>query len=716
VSDQTTVKNSIELTRGQRLWQRMRESRDAPISLNRARLLTESWKKTEVLPRQIRRARAFENIVTHMPIYIEDEQLLVGDYGAFPSAGEWHPEHNVTWERREFRAGRNPVGLSDEEVAEFKEILEYWSTRNFRDSFMTTLGDDAKRRLDEVTEEGTCVYSMYVESNTDKGWYCPNHEKAIEIGFLGLLKEVEEELAATQLKDHDTLEKRHLLEALAIELKAGIEYGKRYAALAKEMADKADGPRKAELEKIAEICEWIPANPARTFYEAIQMVWFIHVLAWFDTFSNGVALGRVDQYLYPFYRHDIDTGIMTDEDAITILECFRVKMAWREFALVYSQSAGGGDVQFHNCTLGGTTVEGKDATNELSFLWLEAAFRVRSPHPTLSIRWHDRISPEFVMRAAELTSLGLGYPAWFGDEATIPYLLGPNMGATLEEARDYQISGCVITTIPHKTPPTWPIQPNMGKLVELALYSGFDPTTGNQVGPKTKRFEDMESVDEFYQAYCEQLKFFIKESAYYLNRMRLHRALLVPQVFHSAFFDDCIKRGKSPLDGGCRYQGSSMYVLPIGLMDAADCMAAIKKVVFDDKKITREKLLESLAANFEGYEDIRQLLLDAPKFGNDDDYVDNFAADLYSDCARISAGVDACFGAHYVVAPHSLRFHSLFGRKVGALPSGRLAGYSLADGAVSPCQGVDVQGPTASINSAGKIDQVRPGAAFRGAF
>jgi len=695
------------LTRGQRIWQRVRETRDTTISLWRARLLTESWKETEGLPTQLRRAKAFESIVAGIPIYIDEEQLLVGDFGAWPSAAEWHPELNVTWERRQFSTGNPPYGLDDKQVIEFKEILDYWSVRNVRDSYVNILGDAVKARLDEVGEEGACVYSVYIQAGSDKGWNSPNYEKAIKIGFLGILSEVENELKQTRVLDEASLEKVHLLEAIAIDLKAGVKYANRYADIAQRMAESASGQRKEELNKIAKMCRWVPANPARTFHEAIQTLWFVHVLGWFDTKSAGISPGRVDQYLYSYYKKDIETDTIIKEDAISILECFRVKMsAMRDFTNVYSNTAGSGEAQFHNCTLGGQTAQGKDATNELSFLWLEAAFRVQSPHPTLSIRWHENISRDFVMRAAELTRLGIGYPAWFGDKSTIPYLLGPNMGATLEEARDYQISGCVVATIPHMTGDTWPIQLNMGRIFELALFNGCDPVTGRQFGLKTGRFEEMETCDALYRAYCIQLKFFMEESAVQLNRMRIHRAKMLPQVFRSAFFDDCIKRGQDPLSGGCRYQGSSSYLLPIGIIDAVDSLAAVKKRIFDEGKITKQQLLEALGANFDGYEDVRKMLLAAPKYGNDDDYADNIAVDLYAYLVKMCFETEACFGAKWVCAPHSLRYHSSQGRHVGALPSGRLSGLSLADGAVSPCQGADIKGPTATINSAGKIDQV----------
>ncbi|MFH1032127.1 MAG: pyruvate formate lyase family protein [Chloroflexota bacterium] len=699
--------SSEVLTRSQRIWQRVRDARDeATISLWRARLLTESWKETEGLPQQIRRAKAFEKIVTGIPLYIDDEQLLVGDYAAATEAAELHPDITVTWCRRELAAERLPYGLDDKELEEFKDIVKYWTGRSVRDSFINYIGEEERAKVEEMCDEGAWIFTVFAELDSDKGWYSQDYEKAIKKGYLGILAEVEDELKATIVVDHESREKVHLLKAIIIELKASIEYSKRYAALAKEMAKKAKGERKAELEKIAEMCEWIPANPARNFYEALQMMWYTHLLGWFDTGSQARSPGRVDQYLYPYYHKDFDNGKFTKEEAIELLACLRCKMHYRDFKNVYSRTASTGEAQFHNCTLGGQTPDGKDAVNELSYLWLEAAFRVRSPHPTLSIRWHENLNQDFAMRAVELTRLGMGLPAWFGDKTTIQYLTGKRMGATLEEARDFQPSGCVISTIPHKTAATIPVYLNMGKIFELALYNGFDPTTGKQYGPKTGRFEDMKSWDDLYPAYKEQLKYFLTFGARNIRMTRLYRGQMAPQVFSSAFFDDCIKRGQDPTAGGCIYQGSAMYVIPTGIMDCVDSLAAIKKRVFEEGKISKKELLNALAANFEGYEDERRLLLSVPKYGNDDDYVDNIARDLYNLIVDVADHTDACYGAHWVIAPHTISSQGRTGRRCGALPSGRLAGVALAEGGVSPCQGADVKGPTATINSAGKIDQV----------
>jgi len=701
-----TMNTSLsKLTRSQRIWEKAIGERDTTISLARAKLLTESWKETEGLPQPIRRAKAFDKIVNGMPIFIDGEQLLVGDPGAWPGACEWHPEHQVSWVLRELEGNRPPYGVDQAVVDELKEIADYWKGRNFRDSYLAGIGPEKAKMMDEMGEEGAFVFAIYSEIGLDKGWFSPNYEKAITKGFNGIIAEAEEELAKTKIKDDESREKCTLLKAIIIDLKAGISCSKRYAALAREMAKTAGNGRKQELETIADMCEWVPANPARTFQEALQSLWFVQVLGWYDTGMMARSPGRVDQYLYPCYKSDIESGRLTSEEAIELLGCFRVKMHFRAFESVYSHTHRG-DFQFHNCTLGGQTIDGRDATNDLSFLWLEAAFRVRSPHPTLSVRWHQHINQDFLIRAAELTRLGMGFPAWFGDDSNIAYCMGPWMGATLEEARDYQLSGCVIPTIPHKTGATWPMILNMGKILELALFDGQDPTSGQQWGPRTGRFEGMEGWDDVYPAYKEQVRYFMNFTAEYLREMRMYRAQMVPQVFLSAFFDDCIQRGKDPLGGGCRYLASSMYLLPTGIIDGVDSLAAIRKVVFEEKKISKQQLMEAMAANFDGYEDVRKLLIAAPKFGNDIDEVDYIARDLYKLLVDVCAEIDGCFGEKWVCAPHSIDINSFAGRRVGALPSGRLSGYSLADGAVSACQGADTSGPTALIKSAGKIDQV----------
>jgi len=356
--------------------------------------------------------------------------------------------------------------------------------------------------------------------------------------------------------------------------------------------------------------------------------------------------------------------------------------------------------------LGGQTPDGRDATNEMSFLWLEAATRTRSPHPTLSVRVHENMSDDFAMKAAELCSVGLGYPAWFGDRSIIPFLI--NQGVPDDEARNYAIAGCTITCVPGKMAPASPFFGNIPKVFELALYDGFDPNTGRQLGPHTGNFEDFNTYEDFYDAYRKQMRHFLREAAADQIKAALFQPTVIPQLIPSLLNADCIKRGLPHNAGGSRYQQGMCYLLPSGPIDVADSLAALKKCVYDDGAITKKQLMDALKADFQGeeYQKIRQLLLEAPKYGNDNDYADLIARDVYGMLDEELAQIHGYFGTTYVDAPHSVSSHGAMGRKVGALPSGRPAGVSLADGNMSPCQGMDRKGPTAVIKSAGKIDQL----------
>ncbi len=694
-----------ELTRGQKLWLMLRDKREAePLSFERARLLTASWKETEGLPVPLRRAKAFEKIVTEIPIYIDEGQLLVGDFGARPMAAEWHPEYAVKWVEKDYESGATLRKIEDSEVAIMKELCDYWKQRAAMESYLRHIGEKKLQEVTDMCDEGAYIYTFFQELGGDKSWFAPGFDTAIKKGLLGILAEVEEELRTAHCRDEVSRDKMWFLKALAIVLQAGIQYGRRYAALARELAKTAEGSRKTELQKIARVCDRVPANPARSFHEALQMMWFCDVLIFWDTGgSDATAPGRVDQYFYPYYERDIKEGKLTREEAIELLECFRVKMsAGRRFRSVAMRGGLTGEALFMNCTLGGQTSDGKDATNELSYLWLEAAMRTRTPHPTLSIRCHENLSPDFAMKAAELNRLGLGFPAWFGDRTTIEYLL--NMGATLEEARNYTLAGCVLHVIPHKTAPAWPIIMSMPKVLDLTLHNGYDPVAGKQFGPKTGKFEDMKDYGELLEAYQKQVRFFLTRATEELNETRLFRSALVPQLFASCLVDDCIKRGQNTIAGGAHYQQGAMYQLPIGIIDVADSLAAIKKYIYEENSISRQELIDALHVNFQGKEHLRKLLLSAPKYGNDDDYVDTIVDDLYGWLCKMLGEFDACYGAKYVCAPHSLSFQGPAGKQVGALPSGRLAGVALADGGVSPCQGMDTSGPIAVIKSAGKIN------------
>jgi pyruvate formate-lyase/glycerol dehydratase family glycyl radical enzyme len=697
-----------ELTRGQELWLKLvSRRRTEPISLERAKLLTASWKETEGLPIPIRRARAFEKIATEIPIFIDDDQLLAGNYGSRPMAAEWRCEVTVEWVLKRFESEIGVMKIKEEDIPVMKEIAEYWKDKAIDSCFFRYIGPEEEQRYRNLDYLGSLVRHLYQESLHGQGWCVPDYPKVIRKGLLGILAEVEEEIKTTSFVDEASRDKRIFLEALTIVIKAAIQYAKRHALLGRKLAITATGKRRSELKKMEEICEWVPANPARTFWEALQTLWFCHLFIFLDTKESGVSPGRVDQYLYPYYKKDVEEGRTTRDEAIELLELLRCHYSsFRAMMESSLQEKGIGEANWFNCILGGQTPDGKDATNEMSYLWIEAAMRTRSPHPTLSIRVHENTNSDLAMKAAGLSALGLGYPAWFGDRTTIPFLV--NQGVPLEEARDYAIAGCTISCVPGKMSPARVFFGNIAKMFEFALYNGIDPRTGGQLGPQTGKFEDFMSYDEFYEAYRKQVRHALQEAVADHNKARLFHPTILPELITSLFFDDCIKRGLPSNGGGCRYQQGMWYLLPSGPIDVADSLAAIKKCVYEDGQVTKKQLMDALAANFEGeeYQKVRQILLAAPKYGNDDDYVDFIARDVYAMLDEELAKLSGPYGTKYVDAPHSVSSHGNMGKKVGALPSGRLAWISLADGNMSPSQGMDKKGPTAVIRSAGKIDQI----------
>ena len=693
------------LTRGQRLLNQLMANRDhSQISLWRARLLTASWKETGGVPTPLRRAKAFEKIVTQIPTYIEEDQLLVGDFAAKPVWGEWYPEFSTSSiikdiESEEALKAYRSQGVDTNEL---KEIAEYWRTRSVENAFFSYVKPEKKEIWTNMGEENCYIVRHRALLDRLGGYHCVNYEKAVTKGLLGILAEADQELQATSITDDASLRKVNFLKAAGIVLKAGIQYAERYSLLARDLARTAEGQRKSELLKIAGMCEWVPANPARTFHEAIQTSWFVHVLVYLETRAEGESPGRMDQYLYPFFKRDSEAGKLTKEEAIELLECLRVKMSsLRQFSSRFFAEGMSGDAQFHNVTLGGQTPDGRDATNELSYLFLEAARRVRSLHPTLSIRIHDHLPEDFALKGIELAASGVGFPAFFNDRANISFLVGA--GATLEEARGYAIGGCVVPMVPGAVAPVQPITFHMAKCLELALFNGFDPRTGIQVGPATGKFEEFETLEEVIIAFKKQVEYFSREAAEVITLQRLLREQMICPMFNDLLTDDCIKRGMSSLGDGARFRFN--YHNGRTMIDVADSLAALKKRVFEEGSISRRELIEALRANFEGKGDVRKLLLSAPKYGNDDDAVDSIAADLYQWWQQMASQLNSAYGDKYMACAYSVGGHVPAGERTGALPNGRLAGRPLSDGAVSPSQGADTKGPTAVINSCCKIDQ-----------
>jgi pyruvate formate-lyase/glycerol dehydratase family glycyl radical enzyme len=485
-----------------------------------------------------------------------------------------------------------------------------------------------------------------------------------------------------------------------------IYFAHRYARLAREMAEKETNvTRKQELERIAQNCEWVPANPARTFHEALQSFWFTHLVFNLESAADGDTPGRMDQYLYPLYEKDIATCRITRQIAAELLGCVWVKFneMTNVKALSFIQAAQAS--QFQDVTIAGVTPDGKDATNELSFLLLEVTRQMRMAQPPLYVRYHKRINEELLNKAAETNrDNGSGNPAFINDDVVLMKMM--ERGVPLKEARNWFAAGCVGPFVPGFQPAIVGVFLNKVKAFELALNNGFDPITKKQLGPETGDPRSFNSYSELYGAFINQLKHQVKIAAKLYRAGEQARAELYCHPFNSVLINDCIKKGKTYDEGGSRYPQISPTFTDIGHQNVADSLTSIKKLVFEGKKITMAELLDALAANYEGYEEIRQMVLNAPKYGNDDDYADEIFNAVSLDAGRIMSEPHDITGYPILVGRGGGSGHYWAGLTLGALPDGRKAFEATADAALSPVQGMDTKGPTAVILSATKVNHM----------
>jgi formate C-acetyltransferase len=445
----------------------------------------------------------------------------------------------------------------------------------------------------------------------------------------------------------------------------------------------------------------VPANPARSFYEALQSFWFIFLVVQQSTAS----VGRFDQYMYPFYKKDIEEGRISEAEVLELLQLLRIK----DMHLINTPLRGAkrqqytGFAKWHNFTIGGVTPDGQDATNRLTYLILEAAKRTRTPHHTVTLRVHEGTPKELMIKALEVVKTGVGMPAFIGDKSYTEWLL--SRGVPLELARDYVVAGCIEVSLPgHSRQPkcTFFVPP---KVLEIFMNNGVDPRTGLEVGPFKDNLENLETFDDFVSAFKKYLAHFIHLSAELIN-VDIACAIDYASPIDSALVADAVKDGKNLMERRMLYENAGAISL-CGMINVVDSLAVIKKLVFEEKKITMAQLKEALRANWEGYDELRKLCLAAPKYGNDDDYVDSIATDLYGFYAETVPTVRTVYGEKFIPVAISITSQWAGGTITGATPDGRYNGEVLADGGASPMRGMDMSGPTAIIKSASKIDQVR---------
>lgn len=672
------------------------------ISLDRARLVTKFYEMPSVESPVSRKAHLLEYLVENMKIFINPQSIFVGDHGERYRSVPVYPEWGSNWilediDTFDTRTTDTLAWADPGDKEELIGILNKWNGRSFREIIDSKLPEDMK----QASLNGLITIGSRIVSTAS---HMPQYEVVLAKGFGKMIEEIQAKLDGIEHYDYVTQEQKDVWEGMIVTLKAGIRFAHRYADLAEEMAKtETDEKRKAELIRITETCRQVPEKPARTFYEAMQFFWFVHLLYQIENAGHNHSTGRFDMFMYPYFKHDIDAGILTEDEAVEMIQCMLLK--WTEIFELRDHieaEAYAGFPMWTNLTIGGMGIDGKDACNRLTYLFLEAADGAETTQPAISFRYHKNINQEVFERALKLTQKGLGQPAFFNDDINIPRVLA-NGCNDIEEARDYGILGCVEASVCGKSD----FRPvagfiNILKILEVTMHNGMDPNGNYQFGPKTGTMEEMETMEQFMEAYKKQLAFAID---YHLKAYGICSSLhsqIAPTVFASTTIEGCIEKGRILQKDGAKYSTTGTFIS--GVANAADSLSAIDQVCFQQKLMTLAEMRDMLDSNYEGKEEWHQMLLNKyVHFGNDDDLVDDYCRQVVGFCAKENqAHKDSRFGQYELILLNQT-YNIWQGRVVGATPDGRMAGEPLANNA-SPSNGMDRSGPTAVGNSIGKMD------------
>ena len=717
------------------------------IESARAKLITESYKETEGEPIITRRAKAFAHILHNIPIIIRDNELIVGSSTIAPRGCQTFPEFSYEWLEAELDTvatrTADPFEIAEETKAELKEADKYWKGKTTSELATSYMAPEAIKAIEHnIFTPGNYFYNG-VGHVTVKYW------EVLETGFEGIMEKAQKELDGCSVGDGNYARKSHFLEAVILSCKAVIDYAGRYAKLAQEMAAQTSDPvRKQELFVIAENCSRVPAKGAQNFYEACQSFWFVQQLLQMESSGHSISPGRFDQYMYPYYKKDMEAGTITREFAQELMDCIWVKLNDLNKCRDAASAEGfAGYSLFQNLIAGGQNKEGEDVTNDLSVMCIQASMHVHLPAPSLSVRVWNGSPHEFLIKAAELTRTGIGLPAYYNDEVIIPAL--QNRGLSLEDAREYNIIGCVEPQKAGKTE-GWHDAAffNMCRPLELVFSNGMDK--GEMVGIPTGDVTQMKTFDEFFDAYKKQMEYCISLLVNADNAIDVAHAERCPLPFLSCMIDDCLKEGKSVQEGGAVYNFTGPQ--GFGIANMADGLFAIRKLVYEDKKVSMKELKEALAWNYdkgldaqsagdmtemimkamqkagrnvdastaEGllktfmgmkpgeqktqrFKEIHDMIDEVPKFGNDIPEIDYFAREVAYTYSKPLQKYNNPRGGKFQAGLYPVSANVPLGGQTGATPDGRYAHTPVADG-VSPSAGKDVKGPTAAATSVSRLD------------
>ncbi len=685
------------------------------VCIQKARLITEYMKSREgqVGPMILRRAGALAHILDNVEVIIYPEELIVGSTASRRIAAMLHPDLSglLLWpEIHDLRTRpTNPLQITDEEIRVLEEeVFPFWSDKSvaaYAGKFSCP-----EQPMEMLMQIGYYILTQFAGISH----ITPKYEKVVRQGFLGICEEAErhinrlEEIESAGGMTPELLSQLHFYEAVRVTSQAATRFAERYRAGALQLAEvTADVTRRQELLEIAEVLERVPALPARTFREAVQSVWLAHVVVHQENFQHGISFGRLDQYLYPYYAADMEAGRLEYGDAVELLGCMMVKCA--EILPLFN-SVGtkffSGLSSAQGITLGGTNESGEDATNDLSYAFLDAFDMVRLRQPNLHARIHPKTPDEFLMKIADTVKKGGGMPALFGDKGVIPGL--SLQGDTASDAWDYSIVGCVEPNVQGKTfSACGAAFLNLGIALEMALTGGQSRFNDLRIGPDTGDASRFTSIEDVIEALGEQIAFLVRNAAAGNTAIELAHMDIYPTPMLSALVEGCMESGKDVTVGGALYNFTGMQ--GVGLADVADSLAAIDELVFKRKSVTMAELLKALDDDYVGHERLRQQIRNhAPKFGNENEAADAFArrvADIYS---KEVLKYRNPRGGNYVPGFWCMTTHNGFGSYLGALPNGRKAGAGLAEG-ITPSAGMDRSGPTAALKSIISVGMQRIG-------
>lgn len=697
------------------LTERMKEFREEVldekpyIDAQRAILATLAYKENLNQPRVMVRAKMLEKVLDHMSIYIEDKSLLAGNQATKNRNAPIFPEYTMEFVMNELNQFEKRDGdvfyITEKTKEQLREIAPFWQNNNLRARGEALLPEEVRVFME------TGVFGMEGKLNAGDAHLAVNYERILKDGLRGYEKRVKEYKATLDLTDPESIDKYCFYNAVLIVLEAVRNFANRYSVLAKDLAEKElNQERKIELLEISRICSKVPYEPAETFQEAVQSVWFIQLILQIESNGHSLSYGRFDQYMYPYYDRDIKNGTIKESEALELLTCLWIKTL--TINKVRSQAhtlSSAGSPMYQNVTIAGQTIDKKDAVNDLSFLVLKSVAQTRLTQPNLTVRYHKNINKHFLDECVEVMRLGFGMPALNNDEIIIPSFM--DWQVKEEDAYNYSAIGCVETAVPGK----WGYRCtgmsyiNFPRMLLCTMNNGVDLTSNKRFTKGYGYFTEMESYEELLKAWDKTIREITRYSVIVENVIDKASERDVPDILCSALTDDCIARGKTIKEGGAVYDFISG--LQVGIANMADCLAAIKKLVYEEKKITRQELWNAILDDFSSPENkkIQEMLIrEAPKYGNDDDYVDQLIVEAYDSYieeiekypnTRYNRGP---IGGIRYAGTSSISANVGQGMSTMATPDGRNAFEPLAEGC-SPAHNSDKNGPTAVFKSVSKL-------------